>query len=134
MRFRDALEFEIKLLRGGSAATAARFGQARGAIGAMPARRQNAGMAKRLKRAETYLAKRGKRMAKRPKSQPLPNWAKLPRGKGVGARMSEMLGQPGQPYRTVASRLLGEGPDGEARLRATHAELLRRYSKLYTLD
>jgi len=65
MRFLDALALEIKLLRGGSAATAARFAQARAAIGAMPARRQNIGMSKRLKRAETYLAKRGKRGGRR---------------------------------------------------------------------
>lgn len=55
------VDLEEKLIRGGSGATRARFGAAREANSALPKRRQNSNMQRRLKRAETYLGKRGKR-------------------------------------------------------------------------
>lgn len=58
-----------KMIRGGSKATAERFAQVRAAIAEQPKRRQHTSLARRLKRAETYLNRSIKRVGKKPKKE-----------------------------------------------------------------
>jgi hypothetical protein len=72
MRYVEALEFELKMIRGGSSSKLrTAFGKTRRAMTPGPGRAGGAvyGMQGRLKRAEDYLGKRSKREAPYKKSQ-----------------------------------------------------------------